>query len=556
MPGQCGAEDLRRCYESEPADVEGLPAGVPEGHGRMGTLGDLVGAGYAPLPAREQVRRNLLSARRRGLDVYRGIIGFGGDVVPALDRALLAGHDVLLVGQVGQAKTRLAMTVARELLSPMPVVRGSVTNDCPMDLPMEDLAALMRGDDPREGAPAGPPAFHISPESAGTIREMGPGTPVEWRDGLSRYRYVLATPDTSVKDLVGYVDAIRVARRGIEAHRIDSYSPGKLMQAKHGVLCIDELPVLDPRKQVSLLSVLQEGTFTTGPYPVAFEPRALIFATANPVDYTHSGRVIEPLLDRLRSHVRTRYPRSVRDEMMIMLQEARLPEGTAVAEPVLRLLASVLASMRASAQVDQQRGVSTRLGIHGLEVLAGEALRTRPARAGGPPHGPPAVPRPSDLRALGQVAKFELSELDDTPKNRDAVFCGAVDEALKGAALDLLGDPGSGVLASVRAEFSGAGPFTVSQEAAWGGGGEGSYGAQAERYPSLLGLIEEGARAAGALQKELRGGAASLGMANASMVAAPGSDGLLSAVAEMLLEALRWTRPRTLDRRDAGYAAA
>jgi len=110
-------------------------------------------------------------------------------------------------------------------------------------------------------------------------------------------------------------------------YKIDSYSPGQLMQAKHGIFCIDELPVLDPRKQVSLLSVLQEGRFTTGSYPVIFEPKTSLFATANPIDYTHSGKVIEPLYDRLKSHIHTHYPKSIENEMLIILQEANISKS-------------------------------------------------------------------------------------------------------------------------------------------------------------------------------------------------------------------------------------
>ena len=177
--------------------------------------------------------------------------------------------------------------------------------------------------------------FHISPESTEKIRDNKLDTPIEWLAGKDRYKYVLATPDISVKDLVGYIDAVKVAKKGIEMYKIDSYSPGQLMQAKHGIFCIDELPVLDPRKQVALLSVLQEGIFTTGSYPIIFEPKIAFFATANPIDYTHSAKVIEPLYDRLKSHIHTHYPKTIESEMMIILQEANISKSL-ISSPLLK----------------------------------------------------------------------------------------------------------------------------------------------------------------------------------------------------------------------------
>src|SRR3989304_4593997 len=169
----------------------------------------------------------------------------------------------------------------------------------------------------------------------------------EWVEGKDRYKYVLATPDISVKDLVGYIDAVKVAKKGIEMYKIDSYSPGQLMQAKHGIFCIYELPVLDPRKQVSLLSVLQEGRFTTGSYPVIFEPKTSFFATANPIDYTHSGKVIEPLYDRLKSHIHTHYPKSIENEMLIILQEANISKSFIIF-PILKTLSTIIQKARKS----------------------------------------------------------------------------------------------------------------------------------------------------------------------------------------------------------------
>src|SRR5438552_17478328 len=126
------------------------------------------------------------------------------------------------------------------------------------------------------------------------------------------------------------------------------------MQAKHGLFCIDELPVLDTRKQVALLSVLQEGRFTTGAYPVIFEPKTVFFATANPIDYTHSGKIIEPLYDRLKSHIHTHYPKSTEEEMLIITQEARIPKSF-VPVFILKILACIVQNARKRQEINQDK---------------------------------------------------------------------------------------------------------------------------------------------------------------------------------------------------------
>ena len=250
---------INRSYNSEPKYTE-VMAGVPEDYKQVKTLGDLLQINYKIVGAKEQLRRNLISKIKTNSIKYPGIIGFDNDVVPSLDRAILSCHDVILIGQIGQAKTRIAQTIAENLLSPMPVIRGSITNDCPMDLPSRELLRLLQDGENSMSSPR----FYVDSSSMEKIRNNKLETPIEWLWGKDRFKYVLATPDISVKDLVGQIDAIKITKKGTEMYEIESYSPGQLMQAKHGLFCIDELPVLDTRKQVSLLSVLQEGRFTTG----------------------------------------------------------------------------------------------------------------------------------------------------------------------------------------------------------------------------------------------------------------------------------------------------
>ena len=531
-------------YDSNPKYTE-IRAGVPEDYKNIKTLGDLLEINYKLLSSQEQIRQNLITTKKQEKSGYPGIIGFDDDVIPALDRALLSGHDIFLIGQIGQAKTKLVQTIAETLLSPIPIIKNSITNDCPLDLPKDDLISILQ-DNYNENQN---PIFHVSPESLDVLREKNLETPIVWKEGKFRYKYVLATPDISVKDLVGYIDAIKVAKKGIEMYKIDSYSPGQLMQAKHGIFCIDELPVLDPRKQVSLLSVLQEGRFTTGSYPVIFEPRTMFFATANPIDYTHSGKVIEPLFDRLKSHIHTHYPKSLDDEMMIILQEAKIPKSV-ISSFLLKTLANLVQKARASHQINQERGVSVRLGIHGLEILVSEAERTRTLDQKINP-----IPRLSDFHSLDQVAKFELSEMDDNIENRKKIFHELMIESIKETCLGLLEGVDAETLELIKQEF-GENTFQVSQQMVWKNG-QVSYSNQIEDFKNLKNLVESKFLEAQKIQDEFKEKFSSYGIESKMITFSElDFDELRSTITEILLEGLCWVTPKILDKRDAGYVTA
>ncbi|HXX05555.1 MAG TPA: hypothetical protein VEJ68_01920, partial [Candidatus Bathyarchaeia archaeon] len=196
---------VTRSYTSAPKYSE-VMAGVPEDYKQIKTLGDLLEINYKIVGAKEQLRRNLISKIRTNQTKYPGIIGFENDVIPAIDRAILSSHDIILVGQIGQAKTRIAQTIAENLLSPMPVIRGSVTNDCPMDLPANELILLLQDKE----NPMSVPKFSVEAESLEKIRNNKLDTSIEWVEGKDRFKYILATPDISVKDLVGQIDAIKI----------------------------------------------------------------------------------------------------------------------------------------------------------------------------------------------------------------------------------------------------------------------------------------------------------------------------------------------------------
>ena len=535
---------VEQSYNS-PKKYTEIKSGLPEDFKEIKNLGDLLAINYKLVGVKEQLRDNLISLINLGEPKYPGIIGYEDEVIPALDRAILSCHDIFLVGQIGQAKTKIVETISKNLLSPIPVIKNSITNDCPMDLPKDELISLL--DDKEQNNSS--PKFYVSPESAEKIRDNNLDTPIEWIEGKNRYKYVLATPDISVKDLVGYIDAVKVAKKGIEMYKIDSYSPGQLMQAKHGIFCLDELPVLDPRKQVSLLSVLQEGRFTTGSYPVIFEPKTAFFATANPIDYTHSGKVIEPLYDRLKSHIHTHYPKSIENEMLIIMQEANIPKSFIIVS-VLKILANILQKARQNHEINQERGVSVRLGIHGLELLVGESERTRAIF-----HKILPVPRLSDMHCLTQVAKFELVERDDTIENRQKIFHELIDNSIQEVCLEYLSDQNESFLESIKQEFNGK-TFQVSQQMIWKNG-QTSYENQLKNFQNLKSLIESKLEQIHSEQKSLIDKTTLYKIDSDSLSLKAGMDDELRTVlTEIILEGLCWIKPKILAKKEAGYVQA
>lgn len=443
-------------YQSYPKYNEIFP-GVPENYKEIKTLRDLLEINYKHVKVDRQIRGNLINLIKKGENPYKGIIGYDDDVIPSINRGILAGHDLLLVGQIGQAKTKLAESISKNLLSPIPIIRESLTNDIPTTIRAEEMISLLEDREILHYSPR----FTISKETEDNIRNNGLDTKIEWISGSERYRYLLATPDISVKDLVGQIDAIKIAKKGVEIYNIESYSPGQLLQARHGILCIDELPVLDPRKQVSLLSVLQEGKFTTGSYPVYFEPDLKIIATSNPIDYTHSGKIIEPLFDRLRSHIETRYPTKIIDEMLIAIQEIKLSDPTNIILPIfiLKTIVNITQIARTNSDINQDKGVSVRMSVHSIEAIVSEAERVRALI-----HNVKAVPRFSDIHSIQQTSKFELSELDDNNQNRIEILNKLILETIKNISREYLQNIDRDEIGLLKNEFDKNKKFIVSQK--------------------------------------------------------------------------------------------
>jgi magnesium chelatase subunit I len=543
-------EDIvHHSYASKPKYTELMP-GVPEDYKQINTLEDLLKINYKHVSVEQQMRGNLIIRLKKEEHPYSGIIGYEDDVIPSVNRSILSGHDMLFVGQIGQAKTKIAESVSKNLLSPIPTVRGTITNDIPTTIPEGQLISLLTESEIARSSPE----FNVSKECEDIIRNNKLDTKIDWIDGADRYRYVLATPDISVKDLVGQIDAIKIAKKGVELYDIASYSPGQLLQARHGILCIDELPVLDPRKQVALLSVLQEGKFTTGSYPVIFKPDVKIIATANPVDYTHSGKIIEPLFDRLRSHISTHYPRNVIHEMLIIAQEIRIADIKNVFLPIfiLRTLSKITQLARSHHEINHDKGVSVRMAVHSMEAMIGEAERTRSVL-----HYVKAVPRFCDIHSIHQSAKFELSEIEDNYHNRMNVLDSIIENAIKDVSLEYVQNLTPEQKTKLKNEFAKNKEFLVSQVILGAKGSDSTdYESQLAKFPSLKQIINDTIVTVKEEQKEFVNKAKDLGINTESLSIVDDLDGEFTAsVTEVILEGFRWIQPPLLNKKDNSYVS-
>ena len=535
---------VHKSYNSNPDYLEIVP-GLPENYKDIITLEDLLSINYKHVSANDQLRGNLIIKLKRQQFPYSGIIGYDEDIVPSLNRAILSSHDILLVGQIGQAKTKIAETVAKNLLSPIPTVEGSITNDIPTLIPESELVSLLNDKEITRARPE----FYVSTETEDKIRNNRFDTKIVWIDGPRRFKYLLATPDISVKDLVGQIDAIKIAKRGVEIYNMESYSPGQLLLARHGVFCIDELPVLDPRKQVALLSVLQEGIYTTGSYPVIFKPDTRIISTANPIDYTHSGKIIEPLYDRLKSHIITRYPKMVYDEMMIMVQEANISKIRNIVLPIfiLRTLAEITRIARGHPEINHEKGVSVRMSIHSLEIMISEAERVR-----GIINNIKAVPRFSDIYSIRQTSKFELSEIDDSYENRMNILDTIISDAIKKICVHYVADLPPEKLLSLKNEFKINKTFHVSQDITSNNKGPKSYQAQVSKFDSLREIMDIVTDNIAQDQKHFEM-ALRENAINFDTLKDTKDPEYLASVTELILEGLRFTDPPILDRKEGIY---
>ncbi|RPE78328.1 MULTISPECIES: AAA family ATPase [unclassified Frondihabitans] len=344
------------------------------------TVGELRASGHAQKTVRAEIRDNLLDALREGRDPWPGLHGFESTVIPQLERALIAGHDIVLLGERGQGKTRILRTLSGLLDEWAPVIAGSELGEHPYE-----------------------PITMVSIRRAA---ELGDTLPIEWKHRSERYVEKLATPDTNVADLIGDVDPMKVAE-GRSLGDPETIHFGLIPRSHRGIVAINELPDLAERIQVAMLNVMEERDVQIRGYVLRLPLDVLVVASANPEDYTNRGRIITPLKDRFGAEIRTHYPTELDDEIAVIRQEAEL--AAEVPDYLIEILARFTRNLRDSSAVDQRSGVSARFSIAGAETIAAAALH-RATRQG----EPEAVARPVDLETavdvLGGKIEFESGE--------------------------------------------------------------------------------------------------------------------------------------------------
>jgi magnesium chelatase subunit I len=368
------------------------------------TIAELRASGFPDRSVKEELRANLLERLGAGIALFPQVVGFGDSVLPVLERGILAGHDLVILGERGQAKTRLIRQLVDLLDEQTPAIAGCEVNDHPYRPICASCRAL--------------------------VAEEGDAVPLRWIGRQDRYAEKLATPDTSVADLIGDVDPIRVAEGRYLADELTIHY-GMIPRTNRGVVAINELPDLPERIQVALFNILEERDVQIRGYRIRLPLDLLLVATANPDDYTHRGRIVSPLKDRFGTQVRTHYPESLEDEIAIMEQEARgWTSDVPVRVPVYleEVLAAFTAELRRSPHVNHRSGVSVRYSIGNLETLSAAAIR-RAARTG----EAEAVPRVCDLPAVVEAGLGRV-EFDTIEEGREEEI---LSRALKTAELQV-----------------------------------------------------------------------------------------------------------------------
>ncbi|MDZ7715442.1 MAG: sigma 54-interacting transcriptional regulator [Balneolaceae bacterium] len=320
---------------------------------QIDTLGALKEEGWESISVKEEVRKNLINKIKNGETLFPGIKGYDKSVIPQLQHAILARHDFILLGLRGQAKTKILRLMTNFLDEYIPVIKGSEINDDPLN--------------------------PISKQSKEIVKEQGDETPVEWIHRSKRYGEKLATPDTTVADLIGDIDPIKAATEKLTLADENVINFGLVPRTNRGIFGINELPDLQPRIQVALLNIMQERDIQIRGFNIRIPLDVMMVFSANPEDYTNRGNIITPLKDRIDSQIMTHYPRELTTGMDITHQEAWTSRNGNVQVHVPDLYKEIVEQVafeaRESEYIDQKSGVSTRMTITAMEQLISAAER-------------------------------------------------------------------------------------------------------------------------------------------------------------------------------------
>ncbi|MCZ2109877.1 MAG: AAA family ATPase [Dehalococcoidia bacterium] len=368
---------------------------------RPRTVGELRAAGYEVLPVREEMRKNLIAKIRGGEDLFPGVYGYEETVIPHIVNAILAGQDIIFLGERGQAKSRIIRSMVSLLDDATPVLKGCEIPENP---------------------------YHpITQQGRDLIAEKGDGAEIEWLERDKRYGEKLATPDITIADLIGEVDPIKVAEGRYLSDELTIHY-GLIPRTNRGIFCINELPDLAERIQVGLLNIMEERDVQIRGYRIRLPLDVFVVASANPEDYTNRGRIITPLKDRYGTQVRTHYPARIEHEIDIMEAEHHpVPADFNVTVPpyMKEIIAEISRLARRSPDVNQRSGVSVRASIANYESMLANALR-RAIITG----EDVVVPRVSDLPyvvpTLSGKVEFETVEEGREEQIIDKLIQGAV----------------------------------------------------------------------------------------------------------------------------------
>ena len=366
------------------------------------TLGELKASNYQAQTVREEMRRNLMVKLQQKEDVFPNIIGYQDTVIPQLENAILSGQDVILLGERGQAKSRIIRSLTSLLDESIPVLADA-------EIPENPYAP-------------------ISAQGKKIAAEQGDDAAISWMGREARFGEKLATPDITIADLIGEVDPIKIAE-GRYLSDEEALHFGLIPHTNRGIFAINELPDLAERIQVGLLNVLEERDIQIRGHKIRLELDIMIVATANPEDYTNRGRIITPLKDRYGSQIRTHYPETILEEIAIMEQEQHkldLGEYRETVPPfMLQIIAEITQQARKSPDINQRSGVSVRASVANFEAILANALR-RAIELG----EQEVVPRISDLPfvmpSLQGKVEFEAMEEGREEKIMERLFADAV----------------------------------------------------------------------------------------------------------------------------------